>query len=224
VIDFAGAAIGTGAPAKKGTLNEPNRNHCWIFVAHQHSRPHRSDDVTQVSKTNGTPAGCKIKSAPSRERSSSNGAFPQRRGALVVMSAPKFPVVRIREDGTPAIWFTHTHWLLLRDGIIRAYLENREQFGRCRARREMRRELGEPNNNRRLNEWRFLDSLPQEQTNVEYSMDLFVVGYNAYLRSMSKDEFWTPEKLRSMGDRKEEQAYKAELELIQEEQPKEAAA
>jgi hypothetical protein len=137
----------------------------------------------------------------------------------------EFPIAQIRDDKTPAIWFTHDYWLILESGIVRAYLDNREQLGREKARREQRLALlGTKHHNHRLKDMEFLDSWPHSQTNADNARRLFEIGFNAYRRH-SEDiaNRWTLENLIEHGNKAEQRGYLDELKLIANSQPKEEA-
>lgn len=130
----------------------------------------------------------------------------------------KFPIAKIREDGTPAIWLTHTYWMVLESGIVRKYLERRELLGAYLRRCEERKVLGENwKSNKRLKDWASLDSWPSYLSDVETAMELFTVGYEAWGRINSDYEHkWTPSKLQARGDQYEKKRYEEETKLIEE--------
>ena len=125
----------------------------------------------------------------------------------------KWPVAKVREDGTPAIWLTHTNWLLLEDGIVRAYLDRRRYVGQYEARQIWRKQLGTGwRENKRLADMATVDSWNYD-SDVEAAMELFEAGYNAWRRYADQDLngwHWTPDKLRELGDRKQREAYAEE--------------
>jgi len=135
------------------------------------------------------------------------------------MKKHEFPIAKVREDGTPAIWLTHTHWLLLEPGIVRAYLENREHFGHRRARRQYREETGRTDHPR-IKEWQFLDSWPQDSSHAESAFALFQAGFDAWRHVSERNaqrvgpHYWTPDKLKAAGDRAEQRGFDEEQKLL----------
>ncbi len=129
-----------------------------------------------------------------------------------------WPVAKVRDDGTPAIWLTHNHWLILEEGIVRKYLAARGEVGLYNARQEQRREIGEAwRTNARLKEWEFLDSALPAFSNDKDAMELFKVGYDAWSDVARRvgSKFWTPESLTAAGDRAEQTWHDEELKAIQ---------
>ncbi|HVX56944.1 MAG TPA: hypothetical protein VHA37_04380 [Candidatus Saccharimonadales bacterium] len=124
-----------------------------------------------------------------------------------------WPVAKRRQDGTPAIWLTHTNWLLLKTGIVREYLDNREGHGRNLLRREARQKLGADwRSNAHLKSWEYLDSWPTWLSNANAAMELFVAGYEAWKHVKGLDiKDWTPESLRAAGDHHEQRGREEEL-------------
>lgn len=134
----------------------------------------------------------------------------------------EFPIAKVREDGTPAIWFTHDHWLLLESGIVRAYLNNREHLGHEQARREYRIQRADWPKNSRVKEWEFMDCWPQSKSQAEAALRLFNIGFKAHGKSGEGIKHrWTPEKVQAHGDVAQQRAYAEEKKLIQEAEPKE---
>lgn len=139
----------------------------------------------------------------------------------------KFPIAKIRRDGVVAIWLTYTNWSIMRDGIVRKYLEERGYEGRAKARREARAK--HPDcwiQNAQLKSWHFLDSTQPFGVNSTEVLELYRVGRSAH---PGANEL-TVEKLISIGDKREADDYEHELKNIElltpnwrAEQPKEAA-
>ena len=130
-----------------------------------------------------------------------------------------WPMAKRRADGTPAVWFTHSHWLLLERSIVGGYLDNRERTGQVRARREQRRALPEfGRGNPHLKNWEMLDAWPSDESQAKTALELFAVGYAAYCRVVPEydQHHFTPATLRAKGDLCEQRGYERELVKIAE--------
>ena len=120
------------------------------------------------------------------------------------MNTPKFPVAKVREDGTPAVWLTFTNWMIVEKGIVREYLENRESRGRVLARRELKQP------------W-VCDDAGFELSSAESALELYRVGWEAHSkgRSDAAQLHPTPEHLGLMGDKAQLRGYREQLEALQ---------
>jgi len=110
-----------------------------------------------------------------------------------------WPIAKIREDGIPAVWLTFDNWLVIKDGIIRTYLLNREWRGAVLARREKKR----PDT---------LDTMPFELDNIKAAMALYEVAWQTYQKHIDL----SPEALVTMGDRHQKQGYDNEIARLEE--------
>lgn len=125
----------------------------------------------------------------------------------------KFPIAKIGDDGTPAIWLTHGNWLLLKDGITRKYIDMRESQGRARARNEARKQFPETwRNHERLKSWDFLDSTSPWFENSGEVLELYRIGAEAYPGTIDYGRGpLTVIKLQEIGDKRAHVAYCEEL-------------
>lgn len=115
----------------------------------------------------------------------------------------KFPIAKIREDGTPAVWLTFTNWMIIEKGIVRTYLDNRESRGRVLARRELKQPV-------------ICDVGGFEITYAEQSLELYRVGWQSHCqgRDYSAQLHPSPEDLVTRGDHAQERGYSGELEKL----------
>lgn len=126
----------------------------------------------------------------------------------------KFPIAKVRQDGTPAIWLTFGNWMLLKDGILRKYVEIRESAGRARARNEARKRFFATwRNHPRLESWHFLDSTHGWFESAGEVLEIYRVGAEAHPSSIdySGRGALTADKLVEIGDKREHVAYCEEL-------------
>lgn len=145
----------------------------------------------------------------------------------------KFPIAKIRDDGTPAIWLTFGNWLLLKDGILRKYVELRESLGRARARNEARKLFPVTwHRHERLKSWDFLDQTSPWFDSSHEVLELYRVGAEAHPSTIDSSRGpLTVQKLVDIGAARERVAYCEErLEIesnsvfkFPDAQPKEAA-
>ena len=100
----------------------------------------------------------------------------------------KWPVAQVREDGTPAVWLSHTNWLNIRDGLIRRYLQCREWL----AVYEVIKEFGQTTNLEVM-------GTVMEKENAATALELYSVGYHAWKKHAPEFDT-TPERLVQLGD------------------------
>ncbi len=111
-----------------------------------------------------------------------------------------WPVAKVREDGVPAVWITFTNWMVIREGLVRAYLQERERGGARRARVEAR----QPD---------VTDHIDFSQSNAEAALALYRVGWEAYNKVEERaglNKLRSPESLAKLGDEAEMREYKVE--------------
>jgi hypothetical protein len=124
----------------------------------------------------------------------------------------KFPVAKIRGDGTPAIWLTSTYWMILESGLRRDYCDRRKTIGNYRARCEARKALGDNwKSHPHLKAWEHLDSWPLYQSFTDSAFELYSVDCQAWESLTS----CTPDKLKELGDKWEKSGYDEEVKLLE---------
>lgn len=129
----------------------------------------------------------------------------------------EWPIAR-KEGNRVAIWLDLFTWPILRDGVVRKYLELREEQGALRARNQARQACPETwKLNKRLRDWAFLDQAGLAcASKPEEALALYRAGFSACLGGATTawGELITPEKLVGMGDKQEAQAHEKEMEQI----------
>ncbi len=105
--------------------------------------------------------------------------------------------------GTPAVWLTHSLWLTIKRGVVKSYLDQREEIGRCRARKLVKKPDA-------------LDSWGPGETYVREALEFYKVGFDThcrkYLGTPDADLAGvTPDRMIEIGDQYEAKAMAHEL-------------
>lgn len=130
----------------------------------------------------------------------------------------QWPVART-ESNRVAVWFDLFSWPIVRDGILRKYLELRASEGELEARNEIRRVFPITwIHNQLLKRWELLDRTGTLfRTRPEEALKLYQAGWSARLGGAMQGV--SPEKLVALGDKWQKEAYQKELVEIEREAP-----
>lgn len=116
----------------------------------------------------------------------------------------QWPVAKYAEDGTPAVWLSHTVWLLLRGSLVSEYVKSRERIGKREARRALKcSELH--------------DSWPFDEGQARAALELYQVGYKAWHHVAARNETQesSPEELSKLGDIWQARGFEEETKRLQ---------
>lgn len=105
----------------------------------------------------------------------------------------EFPVAKYREDGTPAIWLTHSIWLMLRQHLANTYCQGQEREADAKARSESQADIGSPDQD--INIW---GDIFTEQKAKE-ALNIFRIGYETHQDVERRNNGTTPEELVETG-------------------------
>ena len=128
-----------------------------------------------------------------------------------------WPVAKVREDGTPAIWLTFTNWLVVKSGIQGTYLQERSHFGYLRARNEARKKFGPGwQTHPELGRCTLTDAWSPLFSHESAALELYRAGWNAWCATDEKSRGATlsPEQLVALGDKHERKGYEGEIERL----------
>lgn len=91
-----------------------------------------------------------------------------------------WPLASVRADGMPAVWLTHSMWTILRESLMREYLNSRRRTGERRGRVD----AGKPEQF----DQHFLDRYC-EHDRAKTAMELYQIGSQAYFKPEHREEY-----------------------------------
>jgi hypothetical protein len=133
----------------------------------------------------------------------------------------QWPVAKT-ERHRVAVWFDLFSWPVVRDGIVRKYLDLRADEGALAARNEIRQAFPLTwKHNQRLEFWRVLDTTGTLfRTRPQEALKLYEAGWSACLGGYDLGGgILTPEKLVALGDKHQSQGYEKETAEIERQAP-----
>lgn len=122
----------------------------------------------------------------------------------------KWPLAKVREDGTPAVWMGWRQWHVLRSPLVRAYCEARQRQGESRARKELNKadEILDHAFGTCAMGW-----------DVDDAMELYTILADAHMKPSDRENYrhLSPADLKELGDVHEKRGCEDRKKRIQEE-------